>query len=140
MFDRIPRYWYECAKRTSPRYIVAFIACMLLAFVWSSPVGHVQAAHAPAKGAEAPLSGDTFKMNSLRNEAASGNELSNLELTNALLDRYDLTGNSDDLYEALEWVDRRLDGSHDAELAGRSVERYCNQRVAQWHRICIQAE
>jgi len=138
MFDRTVRYLYGAAKRVSLRYYAVLIACVLLALVWNSPAVHVEAAmkHAPTKGAVAPLDPDSPRFDTLRNEAASGDERSNRELTTALLDRYDQTGNSDDLYEAMIWVDKRWDNSGKAELAARVTAQYCGQRVVRWHWLC----
>lgn len=142
MFDRTVRWLYAGAKTASVRFYVTLIACILLAFIWNSPAGHVQAAMkpAPARGTAASTPADPSRFHSLRNEAASGDERSNRKLAGALLDRYDLTGNSDDLYEAMVWVDRRWDNSGEAELAARVIAQYCGQRVVRWHRICAFGE
>lgn len=139
MFDRMYAYLRECARRTSPRFATVLLACTLLALAWNSPVGHVQAAHSLARIA-APLPVDAARLNGLRNEAASGNELSNLELSRVLLDRYDQSGNTDDLYEALVWIDRHWDRGGGAELTGRVVANYCGQRVVRWHWLCDPGE
>ena len=76
----------------------------------------------------------------LRNQAASGDEFSNRALSKALLDEFDLTGDSDDLYEAMLWVDRRWDVYGNQELAARVVDRYCGQRVLRWHWLCVLGE
>jgi hypothetical protein len=57
MFDRTVGYLYAGLKRASLRYYAVLIACLVLVFVWNSPVVHVEAAikHAPTKGAAAPL-------------------------------------------------------------------------------------
>jgi hypothetical protein len=55
----------------------------------------------------------------LRDEAASGNEVANMERATTLLDRHDLRGDSDDLYEPMIRVDSRWDVSGNAELTER---------------------
>jgi len=145
MFDRAIQSPTTAAKRTPAGYVVTLIACILLAFAWYGPIGHVQAAmkdpaHPVEKGSAVSASPDTARFTALRREAASGDERSNLELTAALLDRYDIAGESDDLYEALEWMDRRWDVSDHTELVRRVVANYCGQRVAQWHRLCVSGE
>lgn len=142
MFDRVIRHLSTAASRTPPRYVITLVTCVLVAFVWKMPMGHVGAAieHPVTKGTAASVEHDAPIFDTLRREAASGDERSNLELSSALLDRYDLNGNSDDLYEALEWIDRRWDASGNAELAGRVVAHYCAQRVAKWHRLCVLGE
>src|SRR5437868_2277185 len=137
MFDRSLRYLTTAAWRTSPRYVVALLACVLLALAWRGPTGHVEAAmkHPLPNGGAASVATDS-RLDSLRNEAASGDERSNLELSSALMDRYDLAGDSNDLYEALEWVDRRWDVSDHAELVSRIVAQYCSHRVGKRDRVC----
>jgi hypothetical protein len=76
------------------------------------------------------------RLDELRDEAASGSEFANLALSTALLDRYDQTGDRDDLYEAIVWIDRQWETSGRAELTARVVAQYCTQRVVRWHRIC----
>lgn len=141
MFTRSLRYLITAARRTSPRYVVALLASVLLAFAWRGPTGNLEAAmrHPLTEASAASASMDS-RFDSLRNEAASGDERSNLELSNALMDRYDLAGDSNDLYEALEWVDRRWDVSDHTELVSRIVARYCSHRVVKWHRLCVLGE
>ena len=141
MFTRSLRYLTTAARRTSPHYVVALLASVLLAFAWRGPTGHPEAAmrHPLTDGGAASASMDS-RFDSLRNEAASGDERSNLELSNALMDRYDLAGDSNDLYEALEWVDRRWDVSDHTELVSRIVAQYCSHRVVKWHRLCVLGE
>jgi len=143
MFDRTVQYLYAGAKRASLRYYALLIACVLLALAWNSPAVHVEAAmkpYVPARRAAESIAPDSARLDLLRYGAASGDEFSNRELTIALLDRYDLSGNSDDLYEALVWVDRRWDESGKAELAARVIAQYCEQRVIRWHRFCLLGE
>ncbi|MDN8618911.1 hypothetical protein [Variovorax ginsengisoli] len=141
MFDGSLRYLATAAKRTSPHFVVALLACLLLVLAWRGPTGHVEAAmqHPVPKGGAASVTPDS-RLDSLRKEAASGDERANLELSSALMDRFDLAGDSDDLYEALEWVDRRWDVSDHAEQVGRVVAHYCGHRVVQWHRLCVLGE
>lgn len=141
MFDRSLRYLTTATWRTSPRYVVALLACVLLALAWRSPTGHVEAAmKRPLPNGGATSVATDSRFDSLRHQAASGDERSNLELSSALMDRYDLTGDSNDLYEALEWVDRRWDVSDHAEQVSRIVAQYCGHRVVQWHRLCVLGE
>jgi hypothetical protein len=120
---------------------VALLACVLLALAWRGPTGHVEAAmkHPPPKGGAASVAADS-RFDSLRREAASGDERANLELSSALMDRFDVTGDSNDLYEALEWIDRRWDVSDHAQQVGRIVAQYCGHPVVQWHRLCVLGE
>jgi hypothetical protein len=120
----------------------ALISCALMAFAANRPNVNTAAARQPAAlatGAASILAVQS-RPDLLRDEAAGGDDLSNRQLSHALLDRYDLTGNSDDLYEALVWVDRRWDVSGHAELAERVFARYCEHRVVRWHWYCAPGE
>lgn len=133
MFHPSLQYLSTAATRSFPRYALAVLACLLVALAWRSPTGHPPERRVPFSSTEA-------RLDSLRNEAASGDERSNLELSTTLMDRYDQTGDSNDLYEALEWIDRRWDVSDHEELAGRIVANYCSHRVVKWHRLCVLGE
>ena len=93
-------------------------------------------AHAPV---HAPMPAVT-RLDLLRREAADGDPLSSRDLTNALLDRYDLAADPQDLFEAVVWVDRQWALSGSADAAPRIVSRYCDQRVLSWHWLCISGE
>ncbi|AGU53585.1 hypothetical protein VAPA_2c10290 [Variovorax paradoxus B4] len=120
----------------------AVVAGALLTFAMNSPAVSVTAPSKPARAAAAvPLIAATqSRLDLLRNEAASGDEFSNRALSQALLDEFDLTGDSDDLYEAMLWVDRRWDLHGNQELAARIVDRYCGHRVVRWHLFCVLGE
>ncbi|WP_260590496.1 hypothetical protein [Variovorax sp. DXTD-1] len=95
---------------------------------------------APAAAAAPFSAAAQSRLDLLRNQAASGDEFSNWALSNALLDKFDSTGDSDDLYEAMLWVDRRADMYANQELAARVVGRYCGHRVVRWHWFCVLGE
>jgi len=120
----------------------AVVSGALLTFSMSSPAVGVAAPGTPAQAAAAaPFTAATrSRLDLLRNEAAGGDEFSNRALTKALLDEFDLTGDSDDLYEAMVWVDRRWDLHGNQELAARIVDRYCGHRVVRWHLFCVLGE
>lgn len=117
----------------------ALVSCALLAFATDGPPENAAAARQPARVA----SGASFNLAAhsradlLRDEAARGDDFANRELSHALLDRDDLTGDSDDLYEALVWVHRRWALQGNAELAERVFARYCEHRVVRWHWFCV---
>jgi hypothetical protein len=141
MFDRSLQYLTTAGRRTSTRYVVALLGSALMVFAWHVASGHPEPAtkHPLPNGGAASISTD-YRFDSLRNEAASGDERSSLELSSALMDRFDLAGDSNDLYEALEWVDRRWDLSDHTELVSRIVTQYCSHRVVKWHRLCVLGE
>lgn len=118
----------------------ALVSGVVLAFATNTPPANGAATPArptarSATPAPRALAGSSA-LDVLRNEAASGDELSNLSLSNALLDRYDLTADPEELYEAMVWMDRRWDTSGKAELAARVIAHYCEQRVVRWHWLC----
>lgn len=120
----------------------AVVSGALLTFAMNSPAVGVTPPTEPAPAAAAaPFSAAAqSRLDLLRNQAASGDEFSNWALSNALLDKFDSTGDSDDLYEAMLWVDRRADMYANQELAARVVDRYCGHRVVRWHWFCVLGE
>jgi len=78
----------------------------------------------------------------LRLRAAGGDWPANRSLTRLLLDRFDALHNSDDLFEAMLWLDMDWD-SPTAEhfaLQERIYKRYCQHKVLRWHWICNPVE
>ncbi|WP_223262238.1 hypothetical protein [Variovorax beijingensis] len=120
----------------------AVVSGVLLTFAMNSPAAGVTPPGKPARAAAAEpfIAVAQSRLDLLRNQAASGDEFSNWALSNALLDKFDLTGDSDDLYEAMVWVDRRSDMYGNQELAARVIDRYCGHRVVRWHWFCILGE
>lgn len=114
----------------------AFLSGALMASAIHSPIAAIAATR---KAPRVHLAASS-RLDLLRNEAGSGDEFANRELSVALMDRYDSTGDSDNLYEAMVWFDRRWETSGNTELVARVVERYCGQRVVRWHRLCIEGE
>jgi hypothetical protein len=121
----------------------AVLAGSLVAFAFSwLPAGQWAAAvpwHSAAPARSGPGADDDFDR--LRRGASGGDELSNDMLSNALLDRYDALGDTDDLYEALVWIDRRWNTFGNAPVVARAMaNNYCSQRVVRWHSFCILGE
>ena len=121
----------------------AILSGSLVAFALSrSPAGKSAAAVPLRSAAPArfgPGAGADFDR--LRTGADSGDELSNDILSNALLDRYDALGETDDLYEALVWIDRRLNTFGTGPVIARVMAKnYCSQRVVRWHSFCLLGE
>jgi hypothetical protein len=120
----------------------AIVSGALVASAMNRPPPNDAAALKPARAAAAASSipmGQS-RLDLLRNEAASGDAHSNRELATALMDSYDLSGDPEELYEAMVWVDRRWDTSGNAELSQRVVANYCGQRVVRWHWLCLLGE
>lgn len=120
----------------------ALFSGALLTFAVNTPTVNVTAPRKPARSAAAVpiIVAAQSKLDVLRNEAASGDEFSNRALSTALMDKFDLTGDSDDLYEAMVWVDRRWDAFGNSELAERVFAQYCEHRVVRWHSFCVLGE
>lgn len=116
----------------------ALVSGAVLAFAMNTPPANGAAARKPARSATAapPALAGPSALDLLRNAAASGDEFSNWELSNALMDRYDVTADPEELYEAMVWVDRRWGMSGKTELAARVTAHYCGQRVVRWHWLC----
>ncbi|MDM0116632.1 hypothetical protein QTI66_31315 [Variovorax sp. J22R133] len=87
-----------------------------------------------------PFDHGQSRLEVLRNEAAIGDDSSNQEITTALLDRYELTADPDDLYEAILWIDRRWEASGSAGAAQRVAANYCEHPVLRWHWLCMPGE
>ncbi|SFN39881.1 hypothetical protein [Variovorax sp. OV329] len=102
---------------------------------------HSQQPPAPAlQPVPDPHGRDKGRLDLLRDEATLGDEWANGELVRALLDRYDQRGSSDDLYEALIWIDTQWEHTGTAEQADRVVAKYCDQRIVRWHWLCSPGE
>lgn len=113
-----------------------------LGFALNTASSNAAASHRPASSSVALRSFDAEAsvLEALRSRASSGDTLSNLALIDVLLDRFDATGDSGSLYEAMIWIDRRWLMSGDAEAAPRVQARYCGQPVVRWHLLCHPGE
>lgn len=76
----------------------------------------------------------------LRQNAGVGDALATRDLAAGLLDRYDMQGDEDDLFEALIWIDRNLYTEQNGDLAARISTRYCEHPVVRWHSLCSAGE
>ena len=95
------------------------------------------AQHAPPTSRPAATSStlDALRQGSLLGDDAAAGDLAAL-----LLDRFDLDGDSDDLFEAVVWIDRNLYAAANVALAKRVSSRYCDHRAMQWHAMCQPGE
>ncbi|MCM2253880.1 MAG: hypothetical protein NDJ19_16075, partial [Ramlibacter sp.] len=59
-----------------------------------------------------------------------------------LLDQYDRAGDVNDLFEAVQWMDRQWPAGsfQQSGLATRVFERYCDHKVLRWHWLCDTGE
>jgi hypothetical protein len=76
------------------------------------------------------------RLDAMRGEAATGSLFSTQLLGAALMDRYEKSGDADDLYEAMVWADRGWEHFGDTVLIERLAGNYCRQRVIRWHWFC----
>jgi hypothetical protein len=120
----------------------ALLANALLVFAAKVPFANIEMPWKPVQPGvvvpRAPAGPST--LDRLRDEAAIGDDLANRQLSIALLDRYDLTGDPDDFYEAVLWIDRRWSASGNGELVARIAAHHCQQRVVRWHWFCLPRE
>jgi hypothetical protein len=81
-------------------------------------------------------------LDGLRNDATIGDLEAGGLLVSQLLQHYERFGNTDDLYEAVQWIDRAWrDGYYQRSgLATRIFERHCSHKVLRWHWLCDTGE
>jgi len=123
--------------------------CMLaiaLAFALAGPSSmHAAASHvrvdARASAAARPIS-DRSSLDPLREDAALNRPQASQMLVTTLLDRYDRSGDADDLVEAMQWFDRDwgTDNQSWPSVTTRIYARYCDHRMLRWHWLCLAGE
>lgn len=82
------------------------------------------------------------ELDALRVDAAAGDLFAGRLLVAQLLERYEREGDTDHLFEAVQWMDRAWE-SGEYQLAGlatRVFERHCGQKVMRWHWLCTSGE
>jgi len=85
---------------------------------------------------------DRSPLDSLRNAASLGDTFAESQLVAQLLDSYDRSDDSEELLEAMQWMDRHWDSGdyQQSGLATRVFNRYCGHRVLKWHWLCNAGE
>lgn len=104
----------------------------------SSGTASVQAGRtAPAQPALPPSELDFLRVNATIGDLESGRVL-----VVQLLDQYDRAGDVNDLFEAVQWMDRQWPAGsfQQSGLAMRVFERYCDHKVLRWHWLCDTGE
>jgi hypothetical protein len=78
----------------------------------------------------------------LRDGATLGDRTAGPLLVTQLLDNYERTRDTDNLFEALHWIDRGWSAGvyQDSGLASRVFERHCDHKVLRWHWLCSAGE
>jgi hypothetical protein len=81
-------------------------------------------------------------LDGLRLRASGGDWDASRSLTRLLFDRYDRTKDSEDLFEAMLWLDMDWDSPtpEHTQLQSRVFDRYCSHRVLRWHWLCRTGE
>lgn len=122
----------------------AVLALAVAAFATSAPpvspgaTAPVQAGRtAPARPALPPSELDFLRVNATIGDLESGQVL-----VVQLLDQYDRAGDVNDLFEAVQWIDRHWPAGsfQQSGLATRVFERYCGHKVLRWHWLCDTGE
>ena len=128
--------------------ILAFAAVQVLGFAFAALVTLTwQGRWADAAPAQASLTAPALaalplltasELDGLRNDATIGDLEAGRLLVTQLIDNFERAGNTDDLYEAVQWMDRAwLAGVYQQSgLATRVFERHCAQQVLRWHWLC----
>jgi hypothetical protein len=135
---RSSRRW----RRLKP--LLAFAAVQVLGFALAAIVALTwHGRWADAAPAKATLSAPalrlaTLELDGLRAEATIGDLEAGRLLITQLIDNFERAGNTDDLYEAVQWMDRAWAAGfyQQTGLATRVFDRHCSQKVLRWHWLC----
>ena len=111
---------------------------------WSERVEMMSASLAIPARDSSPLDSlrDSPRLDSLRDAASLGDAAAESRLVRQLLDSYERSRDSEELLEAVQWMDRSWEwGEHQQSgMATRVFERYCDHRVLKWHWLCNPGE
>jgi hypothetical protein len=82
------------------------------------------------------------KLDPLRIDAWLGNMHASAELAQLLVARFEVSGQQEDLHEALQWIARDWDqsGYPGYALVQHVVLRHCPRSVLRWHPLCVSGE
>lgn len=142
----------------APLSTVAAVVAAIMIVSWPLPPGAAlgktkpsDAQHAAAGTVavhrERPAKGPALfpppsELDVLRDNATLGDLIAGIALVRQLLDSFDRTGRGDDLYEAVQWMDRSwADGLYQSSgLPTRVFEQYCDYGALRWHWLCEAGE
>jgi hypothetical protein len=127
-------------------FLLVFVAVQALVMValrapsLASPPPQSKTGPAPASSASMMI--DRSALDALRGQATMGDSSAGILLVGALLDSYERAYDSNDLLEAVQWMDRSwATGEYQQSgLASRVFERHCNHKVLRWHSLCDHGE
>jgi hypothetical protein len=114
---------------------------MILAPPPSNSVCPSRAAHQAASPARQDVLNNDA-LDPVRFEALLGNTEAGAELAARLLDRFESWGARDDLFEAVQWIDRDWDQEPflRRDVVQRLVLKHCDGPVLRWNWICVAGE
>lgn len=142
----------------APLSTVAAVLGAIMIISWPPPPGATLAKAAlseapPSAGLRAgvhkghPAQGLTLfsppsELDALRDNATLGDPIAGIALVRQLLDNFERTGRGDDLYEAVQWMDRSWADGHfqTSGLPTRVFEQYCDYGALRWHWLCEAGE
>ena len=130
---------------------VAVVQALAISAILLTPALGSRAAYRPLAQAQLHEQPETLstartierpELDSWRDEAVLGGRWAGVQLVTALLDNYERGHDSDDLFEALQWMARSWHTGQyqDAGIATRVFERHCDHRVLRWHWLCDHGE
>jgi hypothetical protein len=116
------------------------IGALLLRPALPSHAAHLEPPQAQALST--PRIVERSELDSWRDEAVMGNSWAATHLISALLDSYERSHDSDDLFEAVQWMERSWPSGlyQNSGIATRVFERYCDHKVLRWHWWCDHGE
>lgn len=118
--------------------VLVMAALLAPSLAGSPPAGKT----GPAPAASTSRMTDRSALDPLRSQATMGDGSAGIVLVGALLDNYERAYDSNDLLEAVQWMDRSwATGEYQQSgLASRVFERHCNHKVLRWHSLCDHGE
>ena len=138
--------WTPSERRWLALAIAGIALALAPALAWVNeprpPASAVRIEPAAVAAAAPECPPDPVALDVLREDTSMGDPRAALTLVGALLDRYEGAGNTDDLYEAVQWMDRGWAGGHyqQSGLATRVFERHCEIGAMRWHWLCDRGE
>jgi hypothetical protein len=123
----------------------AIFQALVIGALLLSPALESRAAYLEPPQAQAlsePRIIERLELDSWRNEAVLGGSWASAHLVSALLDNYERSHDSDDLFEAMQWMERGWPSGlyQNSGIATRVFERHCGHKVLRWHWLCDQGE
>jgi hypothetical protein len=132
---KFARAWFAVPLST----VLAVVAVVVI-ISWPQSPGMLAKATTPAPALLSVSAGmrEPSQLDLLRDSATLGDPIAGIALVSQLLDSFERTGRSDDLYEAVQWMDRGwADGYYQSSsLPTRVFERYCDYGALRWHWLC----